>query len=143
MIDVEQKKQETNALIDTVQKESSIANEEKEAADIEEEKTNIAAAEANKLKDEAEKSLAAAIPALEQAQAAIDCMKKGHIGEMKALGTPPPMVIMTAKCILILLGEKIGNNDPDDKVWKKGAQVMNNPDKFLTQIKSFNGENIE
>jgi dynein heavy chain, axonemal len=81
----------------------------------------VAAAEANRLKDEAEKSLAAAIPALEQAQAAIDCMKKGHITEMKSLGTPPPMVVLTARCIMILLGEKVGNNDPDDKIWKKSV----------------------
>jgi len=48
-------------------------------------------------------------------------MKKGHITEMKALGTPPTMVIVTAKCILILLGEKVNANDPEDKIWKKAV----------------------
>jgi len=41
--------------------------------------------------------------------------------EMKALGTPPPMVIVTAKCILILMGEKVSPNDQEDKVWKKAV----------------------
>ena len=62
-------------------------------------------------KETAEKALSSAIPALEKAKNAIDCMKKGHIVEMKALGTPPPMVIVTAKCILILMGEKVSPND--------------------------------
>jgi len=56
---------------------------------------------------------------LEKAKNAIDCMKKGHIVEMKSLGTPPSLVVVTAKAIMILMGEKVGANDPEDKVWKK------------------------
>jgi hypothetical protein len=48
-------------------------------------------------------------------------MKKGHIVEMKSLGTPPSMVVVTAKCIMILMGEKISPNDAEDKVWKKAV----------------------
>lgn len=70
-------------------------------------------------------------------------MKKGHIVEMKSLGTPPSMVVVTAKCIMILMGEKISPNDAEDKVWKKAVQSMNNPDKFLSNIKTFNGDNID
>jgi len=58
--------------------------------------------------DQAEKSLASAIPALKKAEAAIDCIKKGHITEMKSMGSPPAMVVVTAKMIMILLGEKVG-----------------------------------
>jgi hypothetical protein len=31
------------------------------------------------------------------------------------------MVIVTAKCIMILLGEKVSPNDPEDKIWKKAV----------------------
>jgi hypothetical protein len=31
------------------------------------------------------------------------------------------MVIVTAKCIMILLGEKVSQNDPEDKIWKKAV----------------------
>jgi len=41
------------------------------------------------------------------------------------------MVIVTAKCIMILFGEKVSANDAEDKIWKKAVQMMNNPDKFL------------
>lgn len=46
---------------------------------------------------------------------------------MKALGTPPDGVKLTARIILILLGERISLNDNDEKVWKKATSVMNNP----------------
>jgi len=38
---------------------------------------------------------------------------------MKSLGSPPPGVLVTAKVVMILLGEKVGINDADDKIWKK------------------------
>lgn len=68
---------------------------------------------------------------MEKAKNAIDCIKKNHITEMKSMGSPPAMVVVTAKCIMILLGEKVNMNDAEDKIWKKAVQMMNNPDKFL------------
>lgn len=131
MVDVEKKKGETNVLIQKVQEESSAAEVEKTMADEEEEKTNVAAKEAGELKEQAEKSLANAIPALERSKAAIDCIKKNHITEMKSMGSPPAMVVVTAKVIMILLGEKVSANDDETKIWKKYVQMMQNPDKFL------------
>lgn len=68
-----------------------------------------------------------ALPALEQAKEAVNCLKKPHITEMKSLGSPPAGVLLTAKVVMILLGEKVSLNDADDKVWKKASTVMNNP----------------
>lgn len=59
---------------------------------------------------------------------------------MKALGTPPDGVKLTARIILILLGERITLNDPEEKVWKKCTSVMNNPSQFLDRVLNFNGE---
>lgn len=38
---------------------------------------------------------------------------------MKSLGSPPAGVLLVARVILILLGEKITLNDAEEKVWKK------------------------
>lgn len=38
---------------------------------------------------------------------------------MKSLGSPPTGVLTTARAVLILLGEKITLQDPEDKLWKK------------------------
>ena len=143
MVEVGKRKAETNILITKVGEESATAEVEQNAANEEEAKTNVAAKEAMELKEQAEKSLAAAVPALKKAEAAIDCIKKGHITEMKSMGSPPQMVIVTAKVIMVLLGEKVSPNDPEEKIWKKAVQMMNNPDKFLTTIKTYNGETID
>lgn len=62
---------------------------------------------------------------------------------MKSLGSPPSGVIVTARAVLILLGEKITLNDPEDKLWKKSQGVMNNPQQFLDRVKGFNGKSID
>lgn len=58
---------------------------------------------------------------------------------MKSMGQPPLGVVITAKTVMILLGEKLGTGD----VWKKAQNVMNNPAKFMENIINFNGEQIE
>lgn len=65
MVDVEKKRADTNVLIDKVGNESAIAETEQELANEEEKKTNVAAAEADKLKNECDVALKEALPALE------------------------------------------------------------------------------
>jgi hypothetical protein len=65
--------------------------------------------------------LSEAYPALKRAEAAVNCLKKGHITEMKNLGQPPLMVKITAKAVMALMGEKININDDIDKIWKKAG----------------------
>lgn len=62
---------------------------------------------------------------------------------MKAFTNPPPGVVVTCRVVLALLKEKVSNNDPDDKVWKKAQNLMNQPEKFLDRVLTFNGEEIE
>ena len=44
---------------------------------------------------------------------------------MKALGSPPELVILTSKVVMVLLGEKINANEADEKIWKKAVSSMN------------------
>lgn len=143
MIEVDKKKKETNDLIEKVGKESAIAEAEQKIANEEEEKTNVAAQEAGDLAAKAATELEKALPALLSAQDAVNCIAKPQITEMKSLGSPPGGVLVTARCVLILLGEKITLQDPDDKLWKKSQQVMNNPQQFLDRVKGFNGKSID
>jgi len=143
MVEVGKRKAETDILIAKVGEESAAAQVEQDAATVEEKATNQAADNANRAKQIAEKELSEALPALEAAKEAVNCLKKNHIGEMKGLGTPPPLVQLTAKVTLTLLGEKINMNEDLDKVWKKACSIMNNPAKFLDQILAFNAEAID
>ena len=62
---------------------------------------------------------------------------------MKAFTTPPGGVVITCRVVLALLKEKVAASDPDEKVWKKAQGLMNQPEKFLDRVLTFNGEDIE
>lgn len=62
---------------------------------------------------------------------------------MKGMATPPAGVILTARVVMILFAEKVTLGDADDKVWKKGQQLMNNPEQFIQRVQGFNGDNID
>lgn len=137
MVEVEKQKEETDKLIDKVSAESSVAEVEQEKANIEEEKTNIQKTDAETLAEECKVALAKAEPALESAKAAVNCLGKPSITEMKNLGSPPTGVVLTARVVLTLFGEKVLASDADDKVWKKCQQAMNQPERFLDRVKAF------
>lgn len=143
MVQVEERRQATDVLIAEVSRESAKAQEEQEKANAEEAKTTELSQAANKLKAECDVALQKALPALRAAEGAVNCLKKEHITEMKNLANPPDGVVLVAKVLMILRGEKVSASEQRDKTWKKGQQTMNNPMKFIEEIKAFPGENID
>merc|ERR1712048_479575 len=118
MVQVEKAKNDTNVLIEQVTKESAIAEQAKSAAMIEEEKTNALAQNAAALKAEADGELSEAMPAMEAAAEAVNCLDKNSIGELKGFGKPPVECIdVCAACAYLLKNEK-------KKIDWKAAQKM-------------------
>jgi dynein heavy chain len=70
-----------------------------------------AAAEANAIKMDCEKELAVAMPILEAASRALDCITKNDIGFLKKLPNPPEDAKMVLSAVCILMGLK-----PDSKM---------------------------
>ena len=70
------------------------------------------------MQQNASQALEKALPALQAAKIALESVKKGHITEMKNLGSPP-LGVMVGRVCLILMGDKITLNNLDEKVWKK------------------------
>jgi hypothetical protein len=132
----------TNELIQVVKKENYEAEEEKKKVTIQEELTNEASLEAKKIANKTKNALAKALPVLEKAKAAVSCIKKENIGEMKNLKTPSPAVSFIMKVTLIMMG-KYKSSMQDSKVWPAGIQMMKNPKQFLEQIKQYKGETID
>lgn len=62
---------------------------------------------------------------------------------MKAFANPPPGVVVTCRVVMALLKEKMSPNDPDDKVWKKSQNLMQNPEKFLERVTGFDAKDID
>eukprot|EP00744_Colponema_vietnamica_P000937 GILI01001621.1.p1 GENE.GILI01001621.1~~GILI01001621.1.p1 ORF type:complete len:2798 (-),score=990.63 GILI01001621.1:124-7776(-) len=137
MVRVEEKKKHTQEVIEKLADANAIAEGEQKVAQEEQEKTGVLAAAANKIKEEADIELAAALPAMEKAKEAVDCLTKASIQELKSLPKPPAECLDVTKAVLLLRGER-KNHD-----WKAAQKMMNNPQKFIDEVKAFNAENIE
>ena len=137
MVDVEVEKEKTDELIAIVEKEGADADKEAAAA-AEQEKETIALTEAaQKEKAACDIELAEAIPAMERATEAVNCLEVKSIQELKALANPPAACIDVAKAVMILRGEKKNHG------WPNAQKMMNNPKQFITDIQSFDGDNID
>jgi dynein heavy chain len=88
--------------------------------------------------DSAQGELAEALPAMEAAKEAVNCLTKDKIDTVKSLGTPPPAVVEVGKACLIVLD---GNYKKHD--WDVSKKMMNNPNQFIERIRGFNANNID
>jgi len=102
MVDVGIEIEKTNELIEVVGKESIIADKESADAAIQAAEVKGITEEAKKVKAGADKELSEAIPAMERATEAVNCLEVKSIQELKALGSPPEACVIVAKAVLIL-----------------------------------------
>ena len=137
MVDVEQEKAKTGELIEIVGRESLDAQREQDLANIQATETNKLAAEAEAVKATANKELEEAIPAMKAAEAAVACLDKKSIQELKSLASPPPACLDVAKGCLLLKGEK------KNFAWGNAQKMMNNPAKFIEEVQQFDGSSID
>jgi len=138
MVQVEEKKVATDALIVQVTAAFEVATVEKDKASIEETKTNKLAADAKALQETADGELSEAMPAMQAAGDAVNCLDKNSIGELKGFGKPPLECIdVCAACAFLLKSEK-------KKIdWKASQKMMANPNEFIENVKAFTGNEIE
>merc|ERR1711966_573483 len=98
---------------------------EQEKANAEAEITNKVAKDATDLKEQADGELNEAMPAMEAAKDAVNCLTKPAIQELKSLGKPPvECVDVCAATAFLIKGEKKKLD------WKGAQKMMNNPAAF-------------
>eukprot|EP00762_Andalucia_godoyi_P000034 ANDGO_02412.mRNA.1 Dynein-1-alpha heavy chain len=85
-----------------------------------------------KEKAEAEDALAEAIPALEEAAAALDALRKDDITEIRSFATPPEAVQAVCECVAILCGQEAS--------WKGAKAMMADPN-FLRKLQEYDKDN--
>ncbi len=83
------------------------------------------------------------MPALYQAQDAVNCLQKQALTFMKSLAKPSPGIVSVARVVMIILGEKVSLTEANEKFWPKAQNAMMNPEKFMQRLKDFDGRNIE
>merc|ERR1719174_2997484 len=126
---------------------------EKAKVSVETDKANIVAEEAEEIskkvniqKASCEKDLAAALPLVAQAEAALDVLNVKDFQELKQLAKPPAGIDKLLECVMHLFAgiDPLIEIDKKGRVkdtgWKTAQKIMGNPAAFLTNLKEYKGE---
>lgn len=140
-VELKQKNEDADKLIEIVGVEQEKVGKEKAIADAEEKKVAKINEEVTKKQRDCERDLARAEPALKAAAAALDTLNKANLTELKSFGKPPPIVIQVVASVMMLLSPP--NKIPKDTSWNNGKNFMGKVDQFLDSLKNFDKENIQ
>ncbi|XP_032831905.2 dynein axonemal heavy chain 9 isoform X1 [Petromyzon marinus] len=139
-VELKQKNEDADKLIQVVGVETEKVSREKEIADAEEAKVAVFAEEVGKQQRDCAEDLAKAEPALIAAQEALNTLNKNNLTELKSFGSPPPAVTNVTAAVMVLMAP--GGRIPKDRSWKAGKIMMAKVDQFLDSLIHFNKENI-
>ncbi|KAJ7549736.1 hypothetical protein O6H91_07G065700 [Diphasiastrum complanatum] len=123
----------TDKLLKQVAKDQESAQKVKEIVEKEEGEVKTQAANTQLIKDDAQKDLDAAMPALNAAVEALNSLNKSDITEIKSFTKPPPLVLLVMEGVCVLLGEK-----PD---WDTSKKVMGDVG-FIKRLLEFDKDAI-
>ncbi|XP_069808270.1 dynein axonemal heavy chain 9 isoform X2 [Dendropsophus ebraccatus] len=139
-VELKQKNEDADKLIQVVGVETEKVGKEKAVADEEEKKVAVIAEEVGKKQRDCETDLAKAEPALVAAQEALNTLNKNNLTELKSFGSPPSAVTNVTAAVMVLAAP--GGKVPKDRSWKAARVVMGKVDSFLDSLINFNKENI-
>lgn len=136
---VEEKKEQTDALIVSIGKEKAIVDEAVEGSREDEEAASKLAADVAAFQAECEADLRAAEPIIAEAEAALNSLDKNSLGELKSFGSPADLVVSVVSACMVLTAP--GGRVPKDVSWAAGKKFMGNVDQFLKSLISFDKDN--
>ncbi|XP_032221173.2 dynein beta chain, ciliary [Nematostella vectensis] len=139
-VELKQKNEDADKLIQKVGVETEKVSKEKAIADDEEKKVQVIAKDVSEKQRSCEEDLAKAEPALLAAQEALNTLNKGNLTELKSFGSPPGAVVNVCSAVMVLLAP--ANKIPKDRSWKAAKIMMGKVDAFLDQLINYDKENI-
>ncbi|OCT60754.1 dynein heavy chain 9, axonemal isoform X2 [Xenopus laevis] len=139
-VELKQKNDDADKLIQVVGVETEKVSKEKAIADEEEKKVAVIAEEVGRKQRDCEEDLAKAEPALAAAQEALNTLNKTNLTELKSFGAPPPAVTNVTAAVIVLTAP--GGKVPKDRSWKAARVVMGKVDSFLDSLINFKKESI-
>ncbi|XP_059764547.1 dynein axonemal heavy chain 9 [Balaenoptera ricei] len=139
-VELKQKNEDADKLIQAVGAETDKVSREKAVADEEEEKVALITLEVTQKQKDCAGDLAKAEPALTAAQAALNTLNKTNLTELKSFGSPPPAVSNVSAAVMALMAP--GGKVPKDRSWKAAKVTMAKVDGFLDSLIHFDKENI-
>ncbi|XP_066560773.1 dynein axonemal heavy chain 9 [Amia ocellicauda] len=139
-VELKQKNDDADKLIQVVGVETEKVSKEKAIADEEEQKVALIAIEVSRKQRDCEEDLAKAEPALNAAKDALNTLNKNNLTELKSFGTPVAAVTNVTAAVMVLMAP--GGKVPKDRSWKAAKVMMAKVDSFLDSLINFNKENI-
>ncbi|KAM4673740.1 dynein axonemal heavy chain 9 [Amazona ochrocephala] len=139
-VELKQKNDDADKLIQVVGVETEKVSREKAIADEEEKKVALITQEVEQKQKDCEEDLAKAEPALEAAQAALNTLNKKNLTELRSFGSPPSAVSNVTAAVMVLMAP--GGRIPKDRSWKAAKAAMARVDGFLDSLIKFDKENI-
>ncbi|XP_046532316.1 dynein axonemal heavy chain 9 isoform X4 [Equus quagga] len=139
-VELKQKNEDADKLIQVVGIETDKVSREKAIADEEERKVALIMLEVKQKQKDCEEDLAKAEPALTAAQAALNTLNKTNLTELKSFGSPPLAVSNVSAAVMALTAP--GGRVPKDRSWKAAKIIMAKVDSFLDSLINFDKENI-
>ncbi|XP_037547527.1 dynein heavy chain 9, axonemal [Nematolebias whitei] len=139
-VELQQKNEDADKLIQEVGIETEKVSKEKTVADEEERKVAAIAVVVSAKQRDCEEDLAKAEPALLAAQDALNTLNKYNLTELKSFGSPVAAVTNVTAAVMVLTAPK--GKVPKDRSWKAAKVMMAKVDTFLDSLVNFNKENI-
>uniref|UniRef100_A0AAQ5YU21 Dynein axonemal heavy chain 17 n=1 Tax=Amphiprion ocellaris TaxID=80972 RepID=A0AAQ5YU21_AMPOC len=139
-VELQQKNEDADKLIQVVGIETEKVSKEKAVADEEEQKVAAIAVVVSGKQRDCEEDLAKAEPALLAAQDALNTLNKNNLTELKSFGSPVAAVTNVTAAVMVLMAP--GGKVPKDRSWKAAKVMMAKVDSFLDSLINFNKENI-
>lgn len=121
-VELKEKNDAADALIEIVGVETEKVSIEKSVADEEEKKVALIAEEVSKKQRDCEEDLMKAEPALIAAQEALNTLNKANLTELKSFGSPPGAVTNVTAAVMVLLAP--AGKVPKDRSWKAAKVYM-------------------
>uniref|UniRef100_A0A1B0DIB2 Dynein heavy chain coiled coil stalk domain-containing protein n=1 Tax=Phlebotomus papatasi TaxID=29031 RepID=A0A1B0DIB2_PHLPP len=135
-----EKKEEADKVLEVLQKENAVVSFERSSVSEDERNVRKIEAEIAETARECEAEVKLAEPAIVQAEAALNTLDKKNLTELKSFGTPPPGVELVTQAVLVLFAR---GRIPRDRSWKACRAMMGKADTFLSNLKTFDKENIK
>ncbi|KAM6050175.1 dynein axonemal heavy chain 9 [Theristicus caerulescens] len=139
-VELKQKNDDADKLIQVVGVETEKVSREKAIADEEEQKVALITQEVEQKQKDCEEDLAKAEPALAAAQAALNTLNKKNLTELRSFGSPPSAVSNVTAAVMVLMAPR--GKIPKDRSWKAAKAAMARVDGFLDSLIKFDKENI-
>ncbi|CAD7943415.1 unnamed protein product [Amoebophrya sp. A25] len=147
---LEKTSKEVEEMMVVIAKDKEAATVVQETCAVEEKAALEIADNCTAIKEDAQRDLDEALPALEQAVQCLKRLKMDHLREVKALANPPSGVKLTMESICIMFQvPAVKKNDPDrpgkkiDDYWEAAKlNILNDPKKLLDNLFGFDRDNI-